>query len=75
MMFGLTRGQMTHLSRFQVCAICGLLRKLVFPWFSPGGLGLRGLKLLGPETQGNGVQYVRPPFPGLVPTTTCLGYH
>ena len=37
--------------------------RLVFPWFSPGGLGLRGLKLLGAETQGNGVQYVETTIP------------
>lgn len=38
-------------------------RSLVFPWFTPGSSGLRGLKLLGVEGQENGVQYVETTIP------------
>ncbi|XP_020822473.1 twinkle mtDNA helicase [Phascolarctos cinereus] len=38
-------------------------RSLVFPWFSPGGLSLRGLKLLKAEGQGEGVCYVETTLP------------
>lgn len=62
MMFGLTRVTDDTLKRFSVRYLRPV-RKLVFPWFSPEGLGLRGLKLLGAETQGNGVQYVETTIP------------
>ena len=62
MMFGLTKVTDDTLKRFSVRYLRPACR-LVFPWFSPGGLGLRGLKLLGAETQGNGVQYVETTIP------------
>ncbi|XP_004580009.2 twinkle mtDNA helicase [Ochotona princeps] len=38
-------------------------RSLVFPWFCPGGSGLRGLKLLRAEGQGDAVNYVETTIP------------
>ncbi|XP_078202412.1 twinkle mtDNA helicase isoform X4 [Callithrix jacchus] len=38
-------------------------RSLVFPWFSPGGSGLRGLKLLQAKCQGDGVSYEETTIP------------
>ncbi|KAM7073093.1 twinkle mtDNA helicase isoform 2-T2 [Molossus nigricans] len=61
-MFGLTKVADDTLKRFSVRYLRPA-RSLVFPWFSPGGLGLRGLKLLGAEGQGDGVHYVETTIP------------
>ncbi|XP_005885396.1 PREDICTED: twinkle protein, mitochondrial isoform X2 [Myotis brandtii] len=61
-MFGLTKVTDDTLKRFSVRYLRPA-RSLVFPWFSPGGLGLRGLKLLGAEGQGDGVHYVETTIP------------
>ncbi|XP_076981870.1 twinkle mtDNA helicase isoform X2 [Tamandua tetradactyla] len=62
LMFGLSKVTEDTLRRFSVRYLRSA-RSLVFPWFSPGGLGLRGLKLLGAEGQGNGVRYVETTIP------------
>ncbi|XP_062959408.1 twinkle mtDNA helicase isoform X2 [Cynocephalus volans] len=62
MMFGLTKVTDDTLKRFSVRYLRPA-RSLVFPWFSPGGLGLRGLKLLGAEGQGDGVHYEETTIP------------
>ncbi|XP_073096644.1 twinkle mtDNA helicase isoform X2 [Manis javanica] len=61
-MFGLTRVTDDTLKRFSVRYLRPA-HSLVFPWFSPGGLGLRGLKLLGAEGQGDRVHYVETTIP------------
>ncbi|XP_040342135.1 twinkle mtDNA helicase isoform X2 [Herpailurus yagouaroundi] len=61
-MFGLTRVTDDTLRRFNVRYLRPA-RSLVFPWLSPGGLGLRGLKLLGAEGQGDGVHYKETTIP------------
>ncbi|XP_016075577.1 PREDICTED: twinkle protein, mitochondrial isoform X2 [Miniopterus natalensis] len=61
-MFGLTKVTDDTLKYFSVRYLRPA-RSLVFPWFSPGGLGLRGLKLLGAEGQGDGVHYVETTIP------------
>lgn len=61
-MFGLTKVTDDTLRRFSVRYLRST-RTLVFPWFTPGSAGLRGLKLLGAEDQGNGVQYVETTIP------------
>jgi twinkle protein len=60
--FGLTKVTDDTLRRFNVRYLRSA-RSLVFPWFSPGGVGLRGLKLLGAEGQGDGVHYVETTIP------------
>ncbi|XP_038186719.1 twinkle protein, mitochondrial isoform X2 [Arvicola amphibius] len=62
MMFGLTKVTDDTLRRFSVRYLRST-QSLVFPWFTPGSAGLRGLKLLGAEDQGNGVQYVETTIP------------
>ncbi|XP_053765829.1 twinkle mtDNA helicase isoform X2 [Panthera pardus] len=61
-MFGLTRVTDDTLRRFNVRYLRPA-RSLVFPWLSPGGLGLRGLKLLGAEGQRDGVHYKETTIP------------
>ncbi|XP_041517951.1 twinkle protein, mitochondrial isoform X1 [Microtus oregoni] len=61
-MFGLSKVSDDTLRRFSVRYLRST-RSLVFPWFTPGSAGLRGLKLLGAEDQGNGVQYVETTIP------------
>lgn len=61
-MFALTKVTDETLRRFSVRYLRST-RSLVFPWFTPGSAGLRGLKLLGAEDQGNGVQYVETTIP------------
>lgn len=61
-MFGLNKVTDDTLRHFSVRYLRPA-RSLVFPWFSPGGLGLRGLKLLGAEDQGDGVRYVETTIP------------
>lgn len=61
-MFGLTKVTDDTLRRFSVRYLRST-RSLVFPWFTPGSAGLRGLKLLGAKDQGNGVQYVEITIP------------
>ncbi|KAM4851776.1 twinkle mtDNA helicase [Thomomys bottae] len=61
-MFGLTKVTDDTLRRFSVRYLRPT-RNLVFPWFSHGGLGLRGLKLLGAEGQGDQVRYVETTIP------------
>ncbi|XP_036754625.2 twinkle mtDNA helicase isoform X2 [Manis pentadactyla] len=61
-MFGLTKVTDDTLKRFSVRYLRPA-HSLVFPWFSPGGLGLRGLKLLGAEGQGDRVHYVETTIP------------
>ncbi|XP_036192182.1 twinkle protein, mitochondrial isoform X2 [Myotis myotis] len=61
-MFGLTKVTDDALKLFSVRYLRPA-RSLVFPWFSPGGSGLRGLKLLGAEGQGDGVHYVETTIP------------
>ncbi|XP_046509022.1 twinkle mtDNA helicase isoform X2 [Equus quagga] len=61
-MFGLTKVTDDTLRRFSVRYLRPA-RSLVFPWFSPGSLRLRGLKLLGAEGQGDGVHYVETTIP------------
>ncbi|VTJ65871.1 Hypothetical predicted protein [Marmota monax] len=62
MIFGLTKVTDETLRRFSVRYLRPA-RSLVFPWFSPRDLGLRGLKLLGAEGQGDGVHYVETTIP------------
>ncbi|XP_069317320.1 twinkle mtDNA helicase isoform X2 [Eulemur rufifrons] len=61
-MFGLNKVTDDTLRRFRVRYLRSA-HNLVFPWFSPGSLTLRGLKLLGAEHQGNGVHYVETTIP------------
>nr|XP_044997672.1 twinkle protein, mitochondrial isoform X1 [Jaculus jaculus] len=61
-MFGLTKVTDDTLRRFSVRYLRSA-RSLVFPWYTPGGTGLRGLKLLGAEGQGDGVHYVETTIP------------
>ncbi|XP_075389851.1 twinkle mtDNA helicase [Tenrec ecaudatus] len=62
LMFGLNKVTDDTLKRFGVRYLRSA-RSLVFPWFSPGSLGLRGLKLVGAEGQGDEVRYVETTFP------------
>ncbi|KAM5320259.1 twinkle mtDNA helicase isoform 1-T1 [Glossophaga mutica] len=61
-MFGLTKVTDDTLRRFNVRYLRPA-RSLIFPWFSPGSLGLRGLKLLQAESQGDRVRYVETTIP------------
>ncbi|XP_030873138.1 twinkle protein, mitochondrial isoform X2 [Leptonychotes weddellii] len=61
-MFGLTKVTDDTLRRFSVRYLRPA-RSLVFPWLSPGGLGLRGLKLLSAEVQGDEVHYKETTIP------------
>ncbi|XP_005403943.1 PREDICTED: twinkle protein, mitochondrial isoform X2 [Chinchilla lanigera] len=61
-MFSLTKVTDDTLKRFRVQYLRPA-RSLVFPWFSSQGLGLRGLKLLGAEGQGDGVRYMETTIP------------
>uniref|UniRef100_A0A2K6PU74 Twinkle mtDNA helicase n=1 Tax=Rhinopithecus roxellana TaxID=61622 RepID=A0A2K6PU74_RHIRO len=61
-MFGLTKVTDDTLKRFSVRYLRPA-RSLVFPWFSPGGSGLRGLKLLEAKCQGDGVSYEETTIP------------
>ncbi|XP_066210755.1 twinkle mtDNA helicase isoform X1 [Saccopteryx leptura] len=61
-MFGLTKVTDDTLKRFNVRYLRSA-RSLIFPWFSPGSLGLRGLKLLEAEGQGAGVHLVETTIP------------
>ncbi|XP_074090005.1 twinkle mtDNA helicase [Macrotis lagotis] len=61
-MFNLAKVSDATLKRFSVRYLRGA-RSLVFPWFSPGGLSLKGLKLLKAEGQGDGVCYVETTLP------------
>ncbi|XP_045734591.1 twinkle mtDNA helicase isoform X2 [Mirounga angustirostris] len=61
-MFGLTKVTDDILRRFSVRYLRPA-RSLVFPWLSPGGLGLRGLKLLSAEVQGDEVHYKETTIP------------
>lgn len=61
-MFGLTKVTDDTLRHFSVRYLRPA-RSLVFPWFSPGSMRLRGLKLLGAEGQGGGVHYVETTIP------------
>ncbi|KAM6184795.1 twinkle mtDNA helicase [Rhynchocyon petersi] len=61
-MFGLTKVTDDTLKRFSVRYLRPA-HSLVFPWFSPGSLGLRGLKLVAAEGQGDGVRYVETTIP------------
>ncbi|XP_004701368.1 twinkle mtDNA helicase [Echinops telfairi] len=62
LMFGFTKVTDDTLKRFGVRYLRSA-RSLVFPWFFPGSLGLRGLKLVGAEGQGDEVRYVETTFP------------
>ncbi|XP_051837195.1 twinkle mtDNA helicase [Antechinus flavipes] len=61
-MFSLTKVSDATLKLFNVRYLRAA-RSLVFPWFSPGGLSLRGLKLLKAESQKNGICYVETTLP------------
>ncbi|XP_049711541.1 twinkle mtDNA helicase isoform X2 [Elephas maximus indicus] len=61
-MFGLSKVTDDTLKRFSVRYLRPA-RSLVFPWFSPVGLGLRGLKVVGAEGQGDQVHYVETTIP------------
>lgn len=61
-MFGLSKVTDDTLRRFSVRYLRSA-RSLVFPWFSPGSLRLRGLKLLGAESQGEDVRYMETTIP------------
>nr|XP_007962052.2 twinkle protein, mitochondrial isoform X2 [Chlorocebus sabaeus] len=61
-MFGLTKVTDDTLKRFSVRYLRPA-HSLVFPWFSPGGSGLRGLKLLEAKCQGDGVSYEETTIP------------
>ena len=61
-MFGLTKVTDDTLRRFSVQYLRPA-RSLVFPWFSPGSLRLRGLKLLEAKSQGDRVRYVDTTIP------------
>ncbi|CAM5130199.1 unnamed protein product [Eretmochelys imbricata] len=61
-MFGISKVSDTTLKRFGVRYLRAA-RTLVFPWFSPRGTGLKGLKLLGAECQGDTVRYVENTLP------------
>nr|XP_023956250.1 twinkle protein, mitochondrial isoform X2 [Chrysemys picta bellii] len=61
-MFGISKVSDATLKRFGVRYL-RTARTLVFPWFSPRGTGLKGLKLLGAECQGDTVLYVENTLP------------
>ncbi|XP_028936366.1 twinkle protein, mitochondrial-like [Ornithorhynchus anatinus] len=61
--FGLSDVSDSTLRRFSVRYLRGA-RSLVFPWFCPrSGSGLRGLKLLAAECEGDGVRYAETTLP------------
>nr|XP_020646508.1 twinkle protein, mitochondrial [Pogona vitticeps] len=60
--FGISSVSNTTLKRFCVRYLRAA-RALVFPWFSPSGTSLKGLKLLGVERQGEAVHYVENTLP------------
>ncbi|XP_028936359.1 twinkle protein, mitochondrial-like isoform X3 [Ornithorhynchus anatinus] len=61
--FGLSEVSDSTLRRFSVRYLRGA-RSLVFPWFCPrSGSGLRGLKLLAAECEGDGVRYAETTLP------------
>ncbi|XP_062988623.1 twinkle mtDNA helicase [Elgaria multicarinata webbii] len=60
--FGISNVSNATLKRFGVRYL-RTARTLVFPWFSPRGTSLKGLKLLGVEHQGNIVRYVENTLP------------
>lgn len=61
-MFGRTKVTDDTLRKF--CLLSSIYSSLLFPWFTSGSSGLCGLKLLGAESQENGVQYVENTFTG-----------
>ncbi|XP_053245360.1 twinkle mtDNA helicase isoform X1 [Podarcis raffonei] len=61
-MFGISNVSNATLKRFGVRYL-RTARTLVFPWFSPRGTSLKGLKLLGVEHQGEMVHYVENTLP------------
>ncbi|XP_074855372.1 twinkle mtDNA helicase [Carettochelys insculpta] len=61
-MFGISKVSDATLKRFGVRYL-RTARSLVFPWFSPRGTGLKGLKLLGAECHGDTVLYVENTLP------------
>ncbi|XP_067393258.1 twinkle mtDNA helicase isoform X1 [Emydura macquarii macquarii] len=60
--FGISKVSDATLKRFGVRYLRAA-RTLVFPWFSPGGTSLKGLKLLGAECQGDTILYVENTLP------------
>uniref|UniRef100_A0A8D0GW65 Twinkle mtDNA helicase n=1 Tax=Sphenodon punctatus TaxID=8508 RepID=A0A8D0GW65_SPHPU len=60
--FGISKVTDTTLKRFGVRYL-RTAQALVFPWFSPRGTSLKGLKLLGAERQGDIVHYVENTLP------------
>ncbi|KAH0623801.1 hypothetical protein JD844_006929 [Phrynosoma platyrhinos] len=62
MMFGISNVSNATLKRFGVRYL-RTAQTLVFPWFSPRGTSLKGLKLLGVERQGETVHYVENTLP------------
>uniref|UniRef100_K7FHZ9 DNA 5'-3' helicase n=1 Tax=Pelodiscus sinensis TaxID=13735 RepID=K7FHZ9_PELSI len=60
--FGISKVSDSTLKRFGVRYL-RTARTLVFPWFNPRGTGLKGLKLLGAECQGDTVLYVENTLP------------
>nr|XP_056706269.1 twinkle mtDNA helicase [Euleptes europaea] len=60
--FGISSVSDTTLKRFGVRYL-RTAQALVFPWFSPQGTSLKGLKLLGAERQGETVCYVENTLP------------
>ncbi|XP_060097765.1 twinkle mtDNA helicase [Heteronotia binoei] len=61
-LFGISNVSDTTLKRFGVRYL-RTAQALVFPWFSPQGTSLKGLKLLGVEHQGESVRYVENTLP------------
>ncbi|XP_030425549.1 twinkle protein, mitochondrial [Gopherus evgoodei] len=61
-MFGISKVSDATLKRFGVRYL-RTARTLVFPWFSPRGTGLKGLKLLGAKCQGDTVLYMENTLP------------
>ncbi|XP_065602270.1 twinkle mtDNA helicase isoform X2 [Cyrtonyx montezumae] len=60
--FGITPLADSTLKRFGVRYLRAA-KALVFPWFTPRGAALRGLKLLVAEQRGNAVSYTEETFP------------
>ncbi|KAJ7325138.1 hypothetical protein JRQ81_018158 [Phrynocephalus forsythii] len=61
-LFGISRVSNSILKRFCVRYL-RTAQTLVFPWFSPRGTSLKGLKLLGVDRQGEAVHYVENTLP------------
>lgn len=61
-MFGISSVSDATLKRFSVRYL-RMAKALVFPWFSPRGTSLKGLKLLSVEHQGETKQYVENTLP------------